>query len=186
MGRFELPYLKRHYHLKVACLPISPHRQKRLVKLPNIYLLANNSIIQKYQVMALELSGKLIKKMPEVTGTGRTGTNWIKQEFVLETQDQYPKKVCMSVWGDKTQDLAPIQEGEIVKVQFNVESREYNERWYTEIRAYRLDRSGAAAPAPAQDNAGWAPTSAPASAPSAAPANNFPPLAAESGDDLPF
>ncbi len=181
MGRFELPYLKRHYHLKVACLPISPHRQKRLAKLPNIYLLANNSIIQKHQVMALELSGKLIKKMSEVTGTGRNGTNWVKQEFVLETQDQYPKKVCMSVWGDKTQDLAPIQEGEIVKVQFNVESREYNERWYTEIRAYRLDRSGASAPAPTQDNAGWAP-----SATAAAPANNFPPLAAESGDDLPF
>ena len=137
--------------------------------------------------MALELSGKLIKKMSEVTGTGKNGTNWVKQEFVLETQDQYPKKVCMSVWGDKTQDLTPIQEGEIVKVQFNVESREYNERWYTEIRAYRLDRSGASAPAsaPAQDNAGWAP-SAPAAAPtSAAPANNFPPVAAESGDDLP-
>ena len=68
--------------------------------------------------MALEISGKLIKKLPEVTGTGKNGTNWIKQEFVIETQDQYPKKVCMSVWGDKTQDLTPVQEGEIVKVQF--------------------------------------------------------------------
>ena len=172
MGRFELPYLKRHYHLKVACLPISPHRQKRLVKLPIIYLLANNYRTQKIRTMALEISGKLIKKLPEVTGTGKNGTNWIKQEFVLETQDQYPKKVCMSVWGDKTQDLTPVQEGEIVKVQFNVESREYNDRWYTEIRAYRLDRTGSIP-------AGVEPTPA-------AGGYQFPPLAAESGDDLPF
>jgi hypothetical protein len=174
MGRFELPYLKRHYHLKVACLPISPHRQKRLAKLPNICLLANNSKIQIIQLMALELSGKLIKKLPEVTGTGKNGSNWIKQEFVLETQDQYPKKVCMSVWGDKTQDLAPVQEGEIVKVQFNVESREYNERWYTEIRAYRLDRTGSSPSVPPNVEA------------SPAGGYQFPPLAAESGDDLPF
>ena len=174
MWRFELPYLKRHYHLKVACLPISPHRQKRLAKLPNIYLLANNSKIQIIQLMALELSGKLIKKLPEVTGTGKNGSNWIKQEFVLETQDQYPKKVCMSVWGDKTQDLAPVQEGEIVKVQFNVESREYNERWYTEIRAYRLDRTGSSPSVPPNVEA------------SPAGGYQFPPLAAESGDDLPF
>ena len=46
-GEIRTPKPKGHYHLKVACLPISPHRQKRLVKLPNIYLLANNSIIQK-------------------------------------------------------------------------------------------------------------------------------------------
>ena len=124
--------------------------------------------------MALELSGKLIKKLPEVTGTGKNGTNWIKQEFVLETQDQYPKKVCMSVWGDKTQDLTPVQEGEIIKVQFNVESREYNDRWYTEIRAYKLDRTGSSPSVP------------PNVEPSPAGGYQFPPLATESGDDLPF
>ncbi|MHA8066372.1 DUF3127 domain-containing protein [Aquirufa sp. ROCK2-A2] len=127
--------------------------------------------------MALELSGKLIKKLPEVTGTGKTGTNWIKQDFVIETQDQYPKKVCMNVWGDKTQDLAAVSEGEMVKIQFNVESREYNERWYTDIRAYRIDRMGA----PAADG----------SVPDNVIVNQsgtvtFPPMEAESGDDLPF
>jgi hypothetical protein len=123
--------------------------------------------------MALELSGKLIKKLPEVTGTGKTGTNWIKQDFVIETQDQYPKKVCMNVWGDKTQDLAAVSEGEIVKVQFNVESREYNERWYTDIRAYRIDRVGGAS----QDQG---------ATPTASTPPTFPPMEAESGDDLPF
>jgi hypothetical protein len=123
--------------------------------------------------MALELSGKLIKKLPEVTGTGKTGTNWIKQDFVIETQDQYPKKVCMNVWGDKTQDLAAVSEGEIVKVQFNVESREYNERWYTDIRAYRIDRLG-----------GGDQVTPPPPTPPIPP--TFPPMEAESGDDLPF
>jgi hypothetical protein len=127
--------------------------------------------------MALELSGKLIKKLPEVTGTGKTGTNWIKQDFVIETQDQYPKKVCMNVWGDKTQDLAAVSEGEIVKVQFNVESREYNERWYTDIRAYRIDRVGA------QTTGGSVPDNVIVN-PSGTV--TFPPMEQESGDDLPF
>lgn len=127
--------------------------------------------------MALELSGKLIKKLPEVTGTGKTGTNWIKQDFVIETQDQYPKKVCMNVWGDKTQDLAAVSEGEMVKIQFNVESREYNERWYTDIRAYRIDRMGApAAGGSVPDNVIVNPSGT----------VTFPPMEAESGDDLPF
>jgi len=129
--------------------------------------------------MALELSGKLIKKLPEVTGTGKTGTNWIKQDFVIETQDQYPKKVCMFVWGDKTQDLAAVSEGETIKVQFNVESREYNERWYTDIRAYRIDKMSAA-----PTNGGSEPENV-AFNPSTGTVT-FPPMEAESGDDLPF
>ncbi|MFM6948622.1 MAG: DUF3127 domain-containing protein [Aquirufa sp.] len=127
--------------------------------------------------MALELSGKLIKKLPEVTGTGKTGTNWIKQDFVIETQDQYPKKVCMNVWGDKTQDLAAVSEGELIKVQFNVESREYNERWYTDIRAYRIDKVGAA------QSGGQVPDNVIVN-PSGTV--TFPPMEAEAGDDLPF
>jgi hypothetical protein len=133
--------------------------------------------------------------MSEVTGTGKNGTNWIKQEFVLETQDQYPKKVCMSVWGDKTQDLAPLQEGEIVKVQFNVESREYNERWYTEIRAWKLDPASAApqagAPsgyAPQAAPSGYAPQSSSPSVPAFQPVSNensdF--FKSDETDDLPF
>ena len=54
--------------------------------------------------MALELTGTLIKILPEVTGAGKNGS-WVKQEFVLETADQYPKKVCLSLWGDKVSDL---------------------------------------------------------------------------------
>jgi hypothetical protein len=106
--------------------------------------------------MALELVGKLIKVLPEVTGQGKNGA-WNKQEFVIETLDtQFPKKVCMTVWGEKANDLKQFAEGDTLKATFSAESREYNERWYTELRAFRLevaeggDNSYAAPARPAQ------------------------------------
>lgn len=133
--------------------------------------------------MALELIGTLIKTMPEVTGNGRNG-QWVKQEFVLETQDTYPKKVCMSAWGEKVNDLKQYSLGDVLKVSLNLESREYNERWYTEARAWKFELAdGATASTP-----GERPASSAASAPSSATANPLPPVTSfsEEGDDLPF
>ncbi len=87
--------------------------------------------------MNLEITGKLIKKLPEQTGEGKFG-KWIKQDFVIETSDQYPKKVCFSTWGDKTDMLKKFNEGDVLTVSFNPESREYNERWYTDLRAWKI------------------------------------------------
>ncbi|MCF6183782.1 MAG: DUF3127 domain-containing protein [Bacteroidales bacterium] len=87
--------------------------------------------------MNLEIKGKLIKKLPEQTGEGKFG-KWIKQDFVIETQDQYPKKICFSAWGDKTDILKKFSEGDNITVSFNPESREYNERWYTDLRAWKI------------------------------------------------
>ncbi len=105
--------------------------------------------------MSLEVTGKVFKIMPEVTGEGRNG-QWKKQEFVIETEEQYPKKVCMSVWGDKTDVVKQLQIGDSVKVGINIDSREYNERWYTDVRAWKIDKMGAPAAgsgqAPAMDN----------------------------------
>ncbi len=127
-----------------------------------------------------EISGKLIKKLNEVTGTGKNGTNWIKQEFVIETQEQYPKKVCLAAWGDRTQDLAQAQLGDMLKLQFSPESREYNERWYTELRAYRIEKDGSQATGGSvPENVDFNPSTGTA---------KFPPMtaAAEGEDDLPF
>lgn len=103
--------------------------------------------------MALELVGKLIKVLPEVSGQGKNGP-WSKQEFVIETLDsQYPKKVCMTAWGEKVNDLKQFADGDTLKATFSAESREYNERWYTELRAFRIELSegdGGGAPAPAR------------------------------------
>lgn len=136
--------------------------------------------------MALEFEGSLIKVLPEVTGQGKNGA-WVKQDFVLETEDQYPKKACFTAWGDKSADLKTFSLGEKLKIQFSVESREYNERWYTDLRAIRIDSagggSGSSSAAPSQSSQGFAP-----SAPSPRPA---PPVAdlpsfSEGDQDLPF
>lgn len=88
--------------------------------------------------MALELTGKIIKLMNPVNGEGKNGP-WKKQEFVIEfNEGQYPRKVCLSAWGDKIEALNRYKEGDNITVGFNVESREYNERWYTDLRAWRI------------------------------------------------
>ncbi|MCL2097699.1 MAG: DUF3127 domain-containing protein [Bacteroidales bacterium] len=95
--------------------------------------------------MALEITGKLIKVLPLQSGTNARGT-WSRQEFVLETLEQYPRKVCVSAWGERVNELSALQAGDILKVSFSVESREYNERWYTDVRAFRIEKQVAANP----------------------------------------
>jgi len=89
----------------------------------------------------MELSGKIIQILPEVGGNSRNGNAWRKQEYILETGGNYPKKVCLSIWGDKIDQFA-VQMGEQVTLGVDVESREYNGRWYTDIKAYKVDRTG--------------------------------------------
>ncbi len=103
---------------------------------------------------SLELSGKVIQILPMESGEGRTGQQWKKQYFVIEYMDgNYPKKVCIMLWGDKTDILKTVQPGTDVKVSFNVESREYNGRWYTDIKAWRVESMGSGAAAPSHQEA---------------------------------
>ena len=87
----------------------------------------------------MELIGKLIKKLPEQSGESSRG-HWVRMEFVIETSDQFPKQVCFSLWGeDKVSIVRNMQLGTETKVYFSPESREFNERWYTELKCFRLD-----------------------------------------------
>jgi len=86
----------------------------------------------------MEIEGKVVKLMKLVTGNGKNG-EWKKQEFILETQGDYPKQVCISIWGDKI-EKANVQEGEMIKASIEIASREYNERWYTDVRAWKVER----------------------------------------------
>lgn len=86
----------------------------------------------------MELSGRVVKILPLVTGKGRNG-DWKKQEFIMETGDKYPKQVCCSLWGDKV-DEVKLAEGEVVNASIDIQSREHNGRWYTEIRAWKVER----------------------------------------------
>lgn len=87
----------------------------------------------------MEIKGKIVQILPEVTGTGKKG-NWTKQEFILETPSQYAKKVCFSMW-NKAIFEAGISEGETVTAHIDIESREYNGRWYTEVKAWKIDHA---------------------------------------------
>ena len=90
----------------------------------------------------MELSGKIVQILEKQTGAGKNGT-WEKQEFILETQGQYPKKVCLNIWGAKIAQFN-IQNGEFINIGVDLESREYNGRWYTDVRAWKVERPGAA------------------------------------------
>jgi hypothetical protein len=88
--------------------------------------------------MALEISGKVIQILSEQTGTGKNG-QWYRQDFVIETEEQYPRKVCFSAWGEKASVIKDLKAGTSVKVSFNVESREFNGKWYTDLRLWKIE-----------------------------------------------
>lgn len=95
----------------------------------------------------MELEGTVFKKLPAVKGTSARG-EWTKQEIIIEQPGDFGRKVCVSFWGDKAQDAAALQEGESISVSINLESREFNGRWYTEARAWKLSRPSQGTQAP--------------------------------------
>ena len=91
----------------------------------------------------MEIIGKLSKKLQEQNGESQRGL-WVKMEFVIETQEQFPKQVCFSLWGeDKVAVVRNMQLGAEMKVYFTPESKEFNGRWYTDLRCFRIDALGA-------------------------------------------
>lgn len=121
----------------------------------------------------MELTAKLIQLLPPQTGMGKNG-EWRRQNIILETDGMYPKKVCVTIWGDKINESV-LQIGNILNVSFDAESREYNGNWYTDLRAWKIEPAGATAP-----EAPYAQGGQPA--PSAPPVD----FSGDSGDDLPF
>ena len=91
----------------------------------------------------MEINGKIIELLPEQSGESANG-QWRKQQYILETDSQYPKKVCFMVWGDKIDEIA-IKQGENLSVSIDIESREYNGRWYTDVKAWKATRVNASA-----------------------------------------
>ena len=86
----------------------------------------------------MEIQGRLISKLPELTGKSDKG-EWKKQDAVIETQEQYPKKVCITFWGERADELKKISDGQLIKVYFDIESREYQGKWYTNLKAWKFE-----------------------------------------------
>ncbi len=88
----------------------------------------------------MELSVKVFKVMPVESGEGKNGT-WKKQMIVIETDGgKYPKKVAVTFWGDLVNSSSFV-DGKDISVEFDVESREYNGKWYTDVKAWRINNS---------------------------------------------
>ena len=86
----------------------------------------------------MEITGKIIKLLPLVTGQGKNG-EWRKQEFIIEIPGKYPRQICVALWGDKI-DESQLKEGEEIKAMIDIQSREHNGRWYTEVRSWKIER----------------------------------------------
>ena len=97
--------------------------------------------------MSLTLKGKLVKILNMESGVSRNGNSWKKQEFILETQEQFPRKVCFTLFNDKVSLLTGFAGGEDLEVSFDVESREFNGKWYHNINAWKIEKSGQKTPA---------------------------------------
>lgn len=87
----------------------------------------------------MEITGKIIQVLPEQSGVSKTsGKEWKLQAYVLETQEQYPRKVHFEIFGDDRIKSNQCNIDDMVTVSFDIESREFNGRWYTSIRAWRV------------------------------------------------
>jgi hypothetical protein len=92
--------------------------------------------------MSLTLKGKLSKILESESGISKAGNQWKKQDFVIETADQYPKKVCFTLFNDKVSMLTGFSAGDEVEVSFDVESREYNNKYFHNLNAWKIERAG--------------------------------------------
>lgn len=129
----------------------------------------------------MEITGKIIVALPEMSGTSKAGNPWKKKEYVLETQETYPKKVHFDFFGERA-DQYPLAVGDTIRLSFDIESREYNGRWFTSIRGWKADKIDANATVAGMPADGGLPTPPPAVGEMAPP----PAIGGDENDDLPF
>ena len=136
----------------------------------------------------MELTGRIIAVMEPRSGvSARSGNPWMTQEYVIEVPGQYPKRCVFNIFGEDRIKQFNIQMNEDITIQFDIDAREYNGRWYNDIRAYNVVRGQmpvAGAPV------GGAPVASPFPPVSAAtdpfPPSQEPVSGEGSADDLPF
>ena len=121
----------------------------------------------------MEFTGKVIAILPPKTGTSKsTGNEWKVQEYVIESHNQYPKKMCFEVFGADKIAQFNIQMGEELTVSFDIDARQWQDRWFNSVRAWAVNRVMAQPVAQAD-------TVSPADAP-------FPPVQPAASADDPF
>ena len=86
----------------------------------------------------MEIQGKVVRLGNLTEGTSPRGA-WRKQELIIETIEQYPKQVCLVCWGDRVAEAQNFTPGQIIKAQISIESREFNGKWYTDVKPFRFE-----------------------------------------------
>ena len=137
----------------------------------------------------MEIIGKVVRLGTLTEGTSARGP-WRKQELIIETEEQYPRTVCLICWTNQIDEIQKFAPGQTIKAQIEISSREFNGKWYTDVRVWRFDPVGAtapvAAPEPTQQPSMHQTPPAAAPAPAPAPTTEYFPPAEDSVDDLPF
>lgn len=137
----------------------------------------------------MEIVGKIIAVLPEQSGIAKNGNPWKVQAYVLETTEQYPRKVHFEIFGEERIKQYPCAIDQLVTVSFDIESREFNGRWYTSIRAWKVVQGDTTQPAQPAAAAPAAPAAAPQPATESIEAANvqpFDPTVNDNTSDLPF
>lgn len=93
----------------------------------------------------MQLTATLTQLLPLQSGESKNGT-WRKQDIIVSTDGQYPKKICVSIWGDKINE-SQLQIGNVLTIFYELESREYNNKWYTDVKAWKIE-TASVVPAP--------------------------------------
>lgn len=131
-------------HLKIVQRYFKILKIQRIIKfsifeiLISTFFLIKSNVIKTF--LSMQLTAKLIQKLQLQTGEGKNGP-WKKQDIIVETDGQYPKKICVSIWGDKI-DETQLQIGNQLSVSFDIESREFNGKWYTDLKAWKIELAG--------------------------------------------
>lgn len=87
----------------------------------------------------MEIQGKVIAVLPERSGVSVRG-EWKSQTYVIETQEQYPKKMAFDVFGADRIASFGIHSGEVINVSFDIDAHEYQGRYFNQIRAWNVAR----------------------------------------------
>lgn len=135
----------------------------------------------------MEITGKVVRLGNLTEGTSARGP-WRKQELIIETEEQYPRTVCLICWTNQIDEIQKFAPGQTIKAQIEISSREFNGKWYTDVRVWRFDPVGAQAPAQ-QTSAPAQPIQQPTmhqTPPAATAAPEYYAPAEDSVDDLPF
>lgn len=101
--------------------------------------------------MDLQLTGKVIKLLEEKSGQGKNGP-WRKRDFILQTKEKYPKKICITQWGENI-DQNNVNEGDEITAHIDIQSREYKGNWYTDVKAWKIEQGTGSGPAEAPPSA---------------------------------